>query len=86
MEWYINVNNCVVVLYNFHTRLHIITLSCYISVVSYLSYVSCLGDELDKYECCHLYFSNIDQEKKKELTARENEDHLYLLSNEDSPN
>ena len=32
MEWYINVNNCVVLLCNFHTRLHIITLSYYISV------------------------------------------------------
>ena len=47
MEWCINVNDCVVLLCNFHTRLHITTLSYYISVVSYLSYVSCLGDELD---------------------------------------
>ena len=47
MEWYINVNNCVVLLCNSHTWLHITTLSCYISVVSYLSYVSCLGDEFD---------------------------------------
>ena len=64
MEWYINVNNCVVLLCNVHTWLHITTLSYYISVVSYLSYVSCLGDEFNKYECCHLHFSNIDQEKK----------------------